>query len=40
MNGAALTKQTFRTPGRILIPKLVVSRNGWKTKAGERQRRF
>jgi len=40
MDGAALTMQIFRTPARILIPKLVVSRNGWKTKAGERKWRL
>ena len=40
MDGAAFTTQTFRTPARILIPKLVVSRDGWKTKAGERKRRL
>ena len=30
--------QTFLTPARILIPKLVRSRDGWKKRAGERKR--
>ena len=30
----------FQTPPRILIPKLVASREGWKRKAGERKRRL
>ena len=40
MDGATCKAQTFRTPARILIPKLVASRDGWKTKAGERKRRL
>ena len=40
MDGAALKTSAFRTPPRILIPKLVASRDGWKTKAGERKRRL
>lgn len=38
MDGATTT--TFRTPTRILIPKLVQSRAGWKTKAGQRKQRL
>jgi chromosome segregation ATPase len=34
------TVAVFRTPPRILIPKLLTSREGWKTKAGERKRRL
>ena len=40
MDGATLTAPTFRTPARILIPKLVKSRDGWKTKANERKKRL
>ena len=40
MDGATCKAQTFRTPPRILIPKLVASRDGWKTKAGQRKRRL
>lgn len=40
MDGATLDRSTFRTPTRILIPKLVVSRDGWKKKAGERKKRL
>jgi len=43
MDGAIVNRvngTTFRTPARILIPKLVVSRDGWKRKAGERKRRL
>jgi chromosome segregation ATPase len=40
MDGATIKAQTFRTPSRILIPKLVAGRKGWKTKAGERKRRL
>lgn len=35
---AAAAAATFRTPQRILIPKLLASRAGWKAKAGERKR--
>jgi len=28
----------FQTPPRILIPKLVASRDGWKSKAGARKK--
>ena len=38
MDGATPAATVFRTPPRILIPKLVVSRDGWKGKAGKRQR--
>jgi chromosome segregation ATPase len=37
MDCAAITAQGFRTPARILIPKLVASREGWKAKAGQRK---
>jgi hypothetical protein len=40
MDGATLDRPTFQTPARILIPKLVASREGWKCKAGERKRRL
>jgi hypothetical protein len=30
----------FRTPPRILIPKLVRSRDQWKAKAAERKRQY
>jgi hypothetical protein len=40
MDGATLDCPTFQTPARILIPKLVASRAGWKGKAGERKRRL
>jgi hypothetical protein len=40
MDGATLNPVAFRTPPRILIPKLVASRDGWKRKAGERKRRL
>jgi hypothetical protein len=31
------TIKSFRTPTRILLPKLLVSRDGWKAKAAERK---
>ena len=37
MEDAGCATQTFRTPARILIPKLVASREGWKAKAGQRK---
>jgi chromosome segregation ATPase len=40
MDGATLERVTFQTPARILIPKLVASRAGWKGKASERKRRL
>src|SRR3954454_12956008 len=30
----------FRTPPRILIPKLVISRDKWKAKAAARKRQY
>ncbi len=40
MDGATLNGPTFRTPARILIPKLVASRDGWKRKGNDRKRRL
>lgn len=40
MDGATLKVNTFRTPTRILVPKLLASRAGWKRKAGERKRQL
>jgi hypothetical protein len=40
MDGATSTTPTFRTPTRILIPKLAKSRDGWKVKAQERKKRL
>lgn len=40
MDGATLDPAAFRTPQRILIPKLLTSRAGWKRKAGERKRKL
>lgn len=40
MDGATATTLVFQTPARILIPKLVASRDGWKAKAGERKKRL
>jgi len=40
MDGTSATVSTFQTPTRILIPKLVASRDGWKTKATERKKRL
>ena len=40
MDGATLASPAFLTPPRILIPKLVASRDGWKDKAGKRKRRL
>lgn len=40
MDGAALTVRSFLTPARIMVPKLVVSRDGWKVKADERKRKL
>ena len=40
MDGASLNGSSFRTPARILIPKLAASRDGWKGKASERKRRL
>lgn len=33
------TPRVFRTPARILIPKLVRSRDAWKAKAAQRKAR-
>jgi chromosome segregation ATPase len=30
-------RETFRTPMRILLPKLLKSRNGWKAKSDRRK---
>jgi hypothetical protein len=43
MDGAAeemVPASDFRTPPRILIPKLVRSRDQWKAKASERKRQY
>lgn len=40
MDGATFSVPTFQTPARILIPKLVKSRDGWKTKANQRKKRL
>jgi chromosome segregation ATPase len=41
MDGATtFATPAFRTPPRILIPKLVKSRDGWKTKANQRKKRL
>jgi chromosome segregation ATPase len=40
MDGSTPETTTFRTPQRILIPKLLTSRAGWKAKAGERKRQL
>lgn len=40
MDGATFSMPTFQTPVRILIPKLVKSRMGWKTKANQRKKRL
>lgn len=40
MECSAKTIDSFRTPSRILLPKLLRSRDGWKRKAGERKRRL
>ena len=40
MDGATLKTPVFQTPARILIPKLVHSRAGWKSKASERKKRL
>lgn len=40
MDGATRTPLIFQTPPRILIPKLVKSRDGWKTKANERKKKL
>jgi hypothetical protein len=40
MDGATVDPAAFRTPPRILVPKLLASRAGWKRKAGERKRQL
>jgi predicted nucleic acid-binding Zn-ribbon protein len=40
MDGATFPIPTFQTPARILVPKLVKSRAGWKTKANQRKKRL
>lgn len=40
MDGVLDKPREFRTPARILIPKLVRSRDGWKAKAQDRKRRL
>jgi chromosome segregation ATPase len=40
MDGATGSAQTFLTPPRILIPKLVLSRDGWKDKANQRKKKL
>jgi chromosome segregation ATPase len=41
MDGTTTTASLlFRSPPRILIPKLVHSRDAWKAKAGHRQRQL
>ena len=40
MDGSATMseiRETFRTPVRILLPKLLESRNGWKAKSHRRK---
>ena len=38
--GKITSANDFRTPPRILIPKLVCSRDKWKAKAADRKRLF
>jgi chromosome segregation ATPase len=44
MDGSATTmseiRQNFRTPVRILLPKLLKSRDGWKAKSDRRKARL
>jgi chromosome segregation ATPase len=40
MDGATVDPAAFRTPQRILLPKLLASRAGWKRKAAERKRQL
>ena len=40
MDGVSGETRRFRSPARILIPKLVAGRDRWKSKAGERKRRL
>jgi chromosome segregation ATPase len=38
MDAIKQNTHTFQTPTRILIPKLLKSRDGWKLKANQRKR--
>ncbi len=40
MDGIRTSSLLFRSPPRILIPKLVHSRDTWKAKAGQRKRQL
>lgn len=40
MDGTTATPPVFQTPPRILIPKLVISRDGWKAKANQRKKKL
>ena len=40
MDGVLSETRRFRSPARILIPKLVSGRERWKSKAGERKQRL
>lgn len=40
MDGVSSETRRFRSPARILIPKLVAGRDRWKRQAGERKRRL
>jgi chromosome segregation ATPase len=40
MDGTAGSSHTFLTPPRILVPKLVDSRDGWKVKATQRKKKL
>jgi hypothetical protein len=40
MEGVSGETRSFRSPARVLIPKLVAGRERWKAKAGERKRRL
>jgi len=40
MDGVGIESRRFRSPARVLIPKLVTGRERWKAKAGERKRRL
>ena len=40
MDGTTGSSQTFLTPPRILVPKLVDSRDGWKAKATQRKKKL
>ena len=40
MDAIQQSTREFQTPPRILIPKLVKSRDGWKLKANQRKRKL